>query len=137
ASIRSNGELTRLASIVVVPLERWKAAASRAAAASPVVKVCPPPPCTWMSTNPGTSQCPLWTSSAAAGETPAISGPSTDTTPDSMTPSGVTTLPAILTRAPQQRIVLHNGLRRVHKGQCEESRAQAARHVAECRADQG
>ena len=49
----SKGEETRLASMVVVPWRRWKAAAPRACSASPVVKVCPPPPWVWMSTKPG------------------------------------------------------------------------------------
>src|SRR5262249_53736125 len=70
ASITSYGLLTRLASIVVVPCDRWNAAAPRADATSPVVNVCPPPPWTCVSTNPGTSHGA--SSGIGAGEIAAI-----------------------------------------------------------------
>ena len=61
-----DGAVTRLASMVVVPWPRWNAAAARASSGSPVVKVCPPPPWTCMSTKPGSDPGRVRSASAAA-----------------------------------------------------------------------
>ena len=136
-SISSNGELTRLASIVVVPRERWNPAAFLASSASPVVKVCPPPPCTWMSTKPGSSQCRSPVSSSRGGPsdgpgegmTARICSSSMCTSQESMTPFGVTTRPVSLTRpaeftpAPPRVILL-----RQQPAHCPQGTARATPH---------
>ena len=56
ASSSASGAVTRLASMVVVPFRRWNSAARLASSAVPSVNDVPPPPCTCMSTNPGSTQ---------------------------------------------------------------------------------
>ena len=69
ASSSSTGAVTRLSSVVVVPWPRWNSTPSTTSSGSPVVKLCPPPPWTWRSTNPGNDR-PRPLPAAPAGTSP-------------------------------------------------------------------
>src|SRR6478736_2551431 len=90
--------LTRLASIVVVPRDRWCAATAATSAGSPEVTVWLPPPWQWMSTYPGTT-VPAGSGTGPgqpdAGPTyPIVPSRRTSSTPSSRIPAVVTSRPA-------------------------------------------
>gem|GEM_PF-6911640 len=102
ASSSASGAVTRLATIVVLPCPRWNSAALRAWSPVPSVKEAPPPPCTCMSTKPGSSQWPRRSatrtpgarrSRPSPGPTASMRAPATVIQPGLSTPSGVTTRP--------------------------------------------
>ena len=101
ASRSAGAAVTRLASVVVVPWARWCSTARRADSPSRSVNDPPPPPCTWMSTNPGTTSCAPRSSSGSRGGRPVptstISSPSIASQPGAAR-SGVTTVPALMIR---------------------------------------
>jgi len=101
ASMSASGAVTRLASMVVVPFRRWNSAARLASSAVPSVNDAPPPPCTCMSTNPGSTHRPrrlVTGSPGSAGGSPrptaSIRLPASRIQPGLSTASGVTTWPA-------------------------------------------
>ena len=104
ASRSARGAVTRLATIVVLPCRRWNSAARLASPAVPSVNDVPPPPCTCMSTKPGSTHRPCRSVAGSPdGSGPAgppgpiasITLPASRIQPGLSTPSGVTTRPPV------------------------------------------
>ena len=87
--------------MVVLPFRRWNSAARLASSAVPSVNDVPPPPCTCMSTNPGSTHGAAQVGEREArcgpggspGPTASIRLPASRIQPGLSTPSGVTTRP--------------------------------------------
>ena len=90
AASSSSGAVTRLSSVVVVPWARWNSTPPTISSGSPVVKLWPPPPCTWSRRTRGRSVQPLSPAAAAGAAPPPTSAmrPSVDLDPAADHPAG-------------------------------------------------